>query len=97
MMGERMGSQSNLAATQRALEATLTARATAGSAELPNLECRIASLQDRALATRANDLDDLDVRLRAIRVLVVGMGEPGLLLNLVDAALADVDCLKANE
>jgi len=50
---------------------------------------------DRALTIRANDLSDLEVRLRAIRVLVVGMGEPGLLLNLVDAALADVEGLKA--
>ncbi len=72
-----MGSQSDLAAAQRALEAMLAALATAGSAEQPNLECRIASLQDRALATRAEDLDDVEVRLRAIRVLVVGLGEPG--------------------
>lgn len=89
-----MGSQSDLAAAQRALEAMLAALATAGSAEGPNLECRIASLQDRALATRAEDLDDVEVRLRAIRVLVVGLGEPGLLLHLVDAALADVEGLK---
>lgn len=90
-----MGSRSDLEATQRALDATPAALDEAGSAELPNLECRIASLQDRALSTRAQDLDDLEVRLHAIRVLVVGMGEPGLLLNLVDAALADVGSLKA--
>jgi hypothetical protein len=83
-----MSLKSDLAATQRALEAMFGALGTAGSAERPNLECRIASLQDRALATRAHDLDDLEVRLRAIRVLVVEMGEPGLLLNLVEAALA---------
>lgn len=91
-----MNSNSDLAATQRALEATLAALSTAGPAERPNLECRIADLQDRALTTRANDLDDLEVRLRAIRVLVVGLGEPGLLLHLIDAALADVRSLKAN-
>jgi hypothetical protein len=90
-----MKSNSDLAATQRALEATLAALDTAGSAERPNLECRIASLQDQALVTRARDLDDVEVRLRAIRVLVVGLGEPGLLLHLVDAALADVRSLKA--
>ncbi|MCU0893939.1 MAG: hypothetical protein MUD06_06370 [Rhodospirillales bacterium] len=90
-----MASQSDLATTQRDLDATLSALAEAGAAERPNLECRIAGLLDRALAIRANDLSDLEVRLRAIRVLVVGMGEPGLLLNLVDAALADVDALKA--
>ena len=56
---------------------------------------RIAGLLDRALTIRANDLSDLEVRLRAIRVLVLGMGEPGLLLNLADAALADVEGLKA--
>ena len=90
-----MGSTSDLATTQRVLDATLAALGEAGSAERRNLECRIADLQDRALSTRAQDLDDLEVRLRAIRVLVVGMGEPGLLLNLVDAALADVESLKA--
>mgnify|MGYP001228361268 CR=1 FL=1 len=90
-----MASQSDLVTAQRDLDATLDALARAGSAERPNLECRIAGLLDRALTIRANDLSDLDVRLRAIRVLVVGMGEPGLLLNLVDAALADVEGLKA--
>lgn len=90
-----MSSRSDLAAMQHAIDMTLAALGTCGSAERPNLECRIASLQDQALSIRANDLDDLEVRLRAIRVLVVGMGEPGLLLNLVDAALADVDALKA--
>jgi hypothetical protein len=92
---EQVSPDSELAATQRALEASLDALAAAGSAERPNLECRIASLQDRALSTRAGDHDDLEVRLRAIRSLVAGMGEPGLLLHLVDAALADVDALKA--
>jgi hypothetical protein len=90
-----VASQSDLVTAQRDLDATLEALAQAGSAERPNLECRIASLLDRALTIRANDLSDLEVRLRAIRVLVVGMGEPGLLLNLVDAALADVEGLKA--
>lgn len=90
-----MGSRSDLATTQRALDATLARLGNVGVAERPNLECRIASLQDRALCTRAEDLDDLEVRLRAIRVLVVQMGEPGLLLNLVDAALTDVGSLKA--
>lgn len=90
-----MSSNSDRAATQRALEASLDALAAAGAAERPNLECRIASLQNQALSARAGDLDDLEVRLRAIRSLVAGMGEPGLLLHLVDAALADVDALKA--
>lgn len=90
-----MSPQSKLMTAQRDLEATLAALTAAGSAERPNLECRIASLMDQALTIRASDLADLEVRLRAIRVLVVGMGEPGLLLNLVDAALADVQSLQA--
>ena len=89
-----MASHSDLAAAQRDLEATLTALGTAGTAERPNLECRIAGLQGRALSIRAQDLDDVGVRLRAIRALIVFLGEPGLLLNLVDAALADIDSLK---
>lgn len=90
-----MAPRSNLMAAQRELDVTLAALAEAGSAERPHLECRVAGLLDRALTIRANDLTDLEVRLRAIRVLVVGMGEPGLLLNLVDAAIADVEGLKA--
>ncbi len=90
-----MAQRSNLVAAQRELDVTLAALAEAGSAERPNLECRVAGLLDRALTIRAHDLADLEVRLRAIRVLVVRMGEPGLLLNLVDAALADVEGLKA--
>jgi len=45
---------------------------------------------DKALAA----LGDVEARLGAIREIVAGLGEGGYLLNLVDAAIADVRTLR---
>lgn len=92
-----MAAPARLIDTKRELDAAMTALADCGSAERSNLECRIAGLQDRFLARRASSLDDVAVRLGAIRALVASLGEAGLLLNLVDAALADVEALQMSE
>lgn len=92
-----MGEADRLADSKRQLDAAMGALAACGSAERANLECRIAGLQDRFLAKRAISLDELAVRLGVIREMVAGLGEPGLLLNTVDAALADVDALAASD
>lgn len=89
-----MGGKDRLRDVKRDLDAAMGALAACGSAERPNMECRVASLQDRFLARRARSLEDLGVRLDAIRAVVLSLGEPGLLANLVDAARADVEALK---
>lgn len=84
-----------IATLARALDATADAMATAPASMTANLECRLAGLQDRFLATRAVTLADLEARLRQIRAIVAGLGEPGYLLHLVDAALADIAAMNA--
>ena len=92
-----MSQQGGLRDAKRELDAAAAALLSCGSAERPNIECRVASLQDRFLAREATSLDDLAARLDVIRALVVTLGEPGLLLNMVDAARADVEALKHAE
>ena len=92
-----MSQQDGLRDAKRELDAAVAALLTCGSAERPNIECRVASLQDRFLTRQATSLDDLAARLDVIRALVLTLGEPGLLLNMVDAARADVEALKQAE
>ncbi|TVR80176.1 MAG: hypothetical protein EA405_11335 [Rhodospirillales bacterium] len=83
-----------VAALERDLAKAEAALAASGSGSLANLECRLADLQQRYLATPARSLEDLESRLRVIREVVAGMGEAGYLLHLVDAALTDVRALR---
>lgn len=84
----------SLAETRRELDHALAALATPGAGALGNLECRVADLQVRFLATPARSLAEVATRLALIRDLVAGLGQPGYLLQLVDAALADVERLR---
>lgn len=68
-----------------------------GSGALGTLECRVADLQQRLLTTPARSLGDVEARLEVIRDLVASLGEPGYLLHLVDATLADLRALAATE
>lgn len=84
-----------LAGLRRQLANAEAALRTPGAGAIGNLECRVADLQARLLATPARSLADLEARLALIRDVVAGLGPAGYLLNLVDAALADVRGLAA--
>ncbi len=84
------GNRQTLADTKRAMDQARAALSEEGSGAVGMLECRLAGLQDTFLATPATDWRDLEARLMAIREIVVGLGEKGYLLHLVDAALADL-------
>lgn len=83
-----------LADTRRELAHALQALATPGAGAIGNLECRVADLQTRFLATPARTLADVAARLALIRDLVAGLGPAGYLLQLVDATLKDVEQLQ---
>ena len=83
----------SLAETKRELDLALAALATPGAGAIGNLECRVADLQVRLLATPARSLADVAARLTLIRDLIAGLGPAGYLLQLVDATLADVERL----
>lgn len=61
-----------------------------GAGAQGNLECRVADLQQRVLTTPARTLSDIEARLSLIRAIAASLGEPGYLVQLVDATLADV-------
>lgn len=88
-----MRGENPLAEVKRLVDQAAAALAQPGAGALPTLECRLADLQDRFLATRARSLADVIVRLEAIREVVLGLGEPGYLLHLVDAAINDLRAL----
>lgn len=83
-----------MAETRRELAHALQALTTPGAGAIGNLECRVADLQARFLATPARSLNDVAARLSLIRDLVAGLGPAGYLLQLVDATLADVERLR---
>lgn len=91
----RTTENSELALTKREMDLAADALATAGAGSIGNLECRMADLQVRFLTTPARTLPEISLRLEAIRSLVVGLGEPGYLLQLVDATLEDLRRLSA--
>ncbi|MFO1153143.1 MAG: hypothetical protein U1E42_05690 [Rhodospirillales bacterium] len=93
-MGEEDGS---LRRVKRELDLALAAAAEPGSGSVGNLECRIADLQQRLIATPAVSLTDVEARLALIRDLVAGLGPAGYLLHLVDATLTDVRALAAKQ
>lgn len=80
----------SVAQLQRELAKAEAALTEPGSGARGTLECRVSDLQQRVLATPAAGLADVEARLVVIRDLVLGLGEPGYLLQLVDATLADV-------
>lgn len=83
----------SLGQLKRELDQALQAVAAPGAGNLANLECRLADLQQRFIATPAADLAGVETRLVVIRDLVAGLGPRGYLLDLVDASLADVRAL----
>lgn len=87
----------NVAELERELARAMSALREPGSGAIANLECRVADLQHRLLATPARNLEDLDARLVVIRELVASLGEPGYLLHLVEATLADVRVMREAE
>lgn len=93
----RTTENSELALTKREMDLAADALATAGAGSIGNLECRMADLQVRFLTTPARTLPEISLRLEAIRSLVAGLGEPGYLLQLVDATLNDVRGMSATD
>lgn len=87
----------SVADTGRALGQALDALLVPGSGAISMLECRVAGLEEKLLATPARSLADVAARLAIIRRLVAGLGEPGYLLHLVDATLADVQAMQTDE
>jgi hypothetical protein len=61
-----------------------------GAGALGNLECRVADLQGRLLATRARTLADVAARLEVAAALVASLGPRGYLLDLIEASIADL-------
>ncbi|MCU0837270.1 MAG: hypothetical protein MUE49_00935 [Rhodospirillales bacterium] len=90
-----MTEENRLAETKRQLDHLAAALAQPGAGALSTLECRLADLQQRLLITPAQTLDEIAVRLDAIREIVAGLGEAGYLLHLVDASIRDVRALAA--
>jgi hypothetical protein len=85
-----------LASMKTELDHATAALAEPGAGALGSLECRVADLRHRFLATPAADLTDLEARLAAMRELVATLGE-GYLLALVSATLDDVRAMRARE
>jgi hypothetical protein len=83
--------------TKRELDQAAAALRQPGSGSIANLECRLADLQQRFLATPACTLEDVEVRLAAMRDLIAGLGARGYLLDLAEATLADLRALVAVE
>jgi hypothetical protein len=66
-----------------------------GSGARGTLECRVADLQQRLLVTPARSLADLEARLLVMRTVAASLGEPGYLVHLIDATLADIRSMRA--
>ncbi len=66
-----------------------------GSGARANLECRVADLQQQVLATPARSLADVEARLSLIRAIAASLGEPGYLVQLIDATIADVRAMRS--
>jgi ABC-type iron transport system FetAB ATPase subunit len=85
-----------LTATKTELDQATAALTEPGAGAIGSLECRVADLRQRFLATPATDLADLEARLAVIRQLVATLGQ-GYLLDLVTATLDDVRAMRARE
>ena len=89
-------SGTSVANTKRELDKAAAALDEPGAGARANLECRLSDLQVRFISTRAQSLADVEARLVLIRDMVTALGEPGYLLNVVDATLADVRVMQAS-
>lgn len=88
--------ENGLVETKRQIDLAAKSLSQRGSGSIANLECRLADLQEKFVATRAVTLTDVVARLEAIREIVATLGEPGYLFHLVEATLRDVRALAAN-
>jgi hypothetical protein len=84
----------SLGELKREIDHAMNALPKIETSALSNLMCRISDLQSRFLGTEARTLAELEIRLGMIRDIVAGLGEPGFLLHLVDAAVKDVRVLQ---
>jgi hypothetical protein len=89
------GGTVNVAGLERELRRAIAALDEPGAGARGNLECRVADLQERVLATPARTLLDVEARLVIMRDVVASLGQPGYLLQLIDATLADVRSMAA--
>lgn len=89
--------QDRLGELKREIDHAMSALPKIETSALSNLMCRISDLQSRFLGTEARTLAELEIRLGMIREIVVGLGEPGFLLHLVDAAVRDVRGLQGQK
>jgi hypothetical protein len=85
----------NVASLERELRQAIAALDEPGAGARGNLECRVADLQERILVTPARTLSDVEARLVIMRDIVASLGEPGYLLHLIEANLADVRSMAA--
>jgi hypothetical protein len=85
----------NVTSLERELRRAIAALDEPGAGARGNLECRVADLQERILVTPARTLSDVEARLVIMRDVVTRLGEPGYLLHLIDATLADVRSMAA--
>jgi hypothetical protein len=85
----------NVTSLERELRRAIAALDEPGTGARGNLECRVADLQERILVTPARTLSDVEARLVIMRDVVTSLGEPGYLLHLIDATLADVRSMAA--
>lgn len=89
--------QDRLGELKREIDHAMSALPKIETSALSNLMCRISDLQSRFLGTEARTLADLEIRLGMIREIVAGLGEPGFLLHLIDAAMKDVRSLQGQQ
>lgn len=91
----RNGSASTVARLERELRKAMATLDEPGAGSRGTLECRVADLQQRVLATPARSLADVEARLLVMRAVAASLGEPGYLLHLIEATLADVRSMDA--
>lgn len=85
-----LGKDSSVAGLEHELRKALASLDEPGAGARGTLECRVADLQQRVLATPARSLADVEARLLVMRAVAASLGEPGYLVHLIDATLADV-------
>lgn len=90
-----LGKESSVAGLERELRKAMAILHEPGAGARGTLECRVADLQQRVLATPARSLADVEARLRVMRAVAASLGEPGYLVHLIDATLADVRAINA--
>jgi hypothetical protein len=89
------GGNINVTSLARELRQAIVALDEPGAGARGNLECRVADLQERVLVTPAHSLSDVEARLVIMRDVAASLGEPGYLLQLIDATLADIRSMAA--